>query len=78
MKYIEVCDAAFNFENLQLAPMVHVNTFVCYQQLDPEKIPADFIELGFTEDVLKHECPAFLQDVKDEEVSKTSLEDGVK
>ncbi|XP_033736296.1 3'(2'),5'-bisphosphate nucleotidase 1-like isoform X2 [Pecten maximus] len=38
------------------------------EQLGPEKIPADFIELGFSEDVLKHDCPKFLEDVKDEQI----------
>ncbi|XP_060081634.1 3'(2'),5'-bisphosphate nucleotidase 1-like isoform X1 [Ylistrum balloti] len=38
-------------------------------QLDPtEKTPAEFIELGFSEEVLKHECPKFLQDVTDDQI----------
>ncbi|XP_069116858.1 3'(2'),5'-bisphosphate nucleotidase 1-like isoform X2 [Argopecten irradians] len=38
------------------------------EQLGPEKIPADFIELGFSEEVLNHKCPKFLEDVKDEQI----------
>ncbi|XP_060081635.1 3'(2'),5'-bisphosphate nucleotidase 1-like isoform X2 [Ylistrum balloti] len=39
------------------------------EQLDPtEKTPAEFIELGFSEEVLKHECPKFLQDVTDDQI----------
>ncbi|OWF38632.1 3'(2'),5'-bisphosphate nucleotidase 1-like isoform X3 [Mizuhopecten yessoensis] len=38
------------------------------EDLGPEKIPADLIELGFTEEVLKHKCPKFLEDVTDDQV----------
>lgn len=39
------------------------------EQLDPqETIPKDFIELNFDEEVLKHTCPEYLKDTKDEDV----------
>lgn len=41
-----------------------------FKQLDPqETIPKDFIELNFDEEVLKHTCPEYLKDTKDEDVS---------
>lgn len=40
-----------------------------FQTLDPsESIPEEMYEMGFSEEVLKHECPDYLKDVKDEEV----------
>ena len=40
------------------------------QQLDPsEKIPEDFMELGSDERVLKLQCPDYLKDIRDEDVS---------
>ncbi|XP_062620967.1 3'(2'),5'-bisphosphate nucleotidase 1-like [Saccostrea cucullata] len=39
------------------------------EQLDPqEKIPKDFIEQGFDAEVLKHTCPEYLKETKDEDV----------
>nr|XP_022330205.1 3'(2'),5'-bisphosphate nucleotidase 1-like [Crassostrea virginica] len=39
------------------------------EQLDPqEKIPQDFIEQGFDAEVLKHTCPEYLKDTKDEDI----------
>lgn len=40
-----------------------------FQELAPTvKIPDEFFELGFDEDVLKHKCPNNLEDVKNEDV----------
>ncbi|XP_076097512.1 3'(2'),5'-bisphosphate nucleotidase 1-like [Mytilus galloprovincialis] len=39
------------------------------EALDPsEKIPEDLFELGFSDEVLAHDCPEYLKDVKDEEI----------
>ncbi|CAC5396225.1 cysQ [Mytilus coruscus] len=39
------------------------------ETLDPsEKIPEEMFELGFSEEVLAHDCPEYLKDIKDEEI----------
>ena len=57
--------------------MVHLFVIFCFnlfQTLDPsERIPDDMYELGFSEEVLEHECPDYLKDVKDEEVTVESM-----
>lgn len=46
----------------------YINYYI-FQTLDPsESIPEEMYEMGFSEEVLKHECPDYLKDVKDEEV----------
>ena len=52
-----------------MSSMCRVAEIYFLQELAPtEKIPDDFYELGLDQEVLKHECPSHLKQLKDDEV----------